>query len=255
MAIKLKLFSCLVYIFTCQNVLDSEAGKKSRKRKRKQNFSERRHSLLPLVRAMMTMDRTDSPCLHTTSMTAMEMMHLKYERANLASLSRVSWRLKYGQRNITGFIRKETQTPLGSKSVPTDVSAHYLNDCLLHEYQYHKESIKRLLQGTSEQAFYSVHAQKVARKVTFTSSIVIICGQTGCSSHGWWCSLRRKSHWSPFTRGWHTCTVWWWRRCSISEKTGEAPHNCRQITGVKMTTNYIILIDWMAVDCLGSIEV
>ncbi|GAA6069383.1 uncharacterized protein LOC113642200 [Tachysurus ichikawai] len=108
----------------------------------------------------------------------MEMMHLKYERANLAYLltcQSVQAR-KYGQKSITGFMRKETQpAPFGDYD-DTDgwnglcVSAHYLTDCLLHEYQCQKEAITKLLQGTFGQAFHSDHTRKVARKVTFTSA-------------------------------------------------------------------------------------
>ncbi|XP_027010876.2 uncharacterized protein LOC113648052 isoform X2 [Tachysurus fulvidraco] len=110
----------------------------------------------------------------------MEMMHLKYERANLAYLLTCQSVLdseadKYGQKSITGFIRKETQpAPFGDYDDIDGwnglcVSAHYLTDCLLHEYQRQKEAITKLLQGTFGQAFRSDHTRKVARKVTFTS--------------------------------------------------------------------------------------
>ncbi|XP_047657792.1 uncharacterized protein LOC125139042 [Tachysurus fulvidraco] len=110
----------------------------------------------------------------------MEMMHLKCERANLAYL--LAWPSvldseagKYGQTSITGFTRKETQpAPFGDYDdidgwSGLSVSAHYLTDCLLHEYQRQKEAITKLLLGTFGQAFRSDHTRKVARKVTFTS--------------------------------------------------------------------------------------
>ncbi|KAK2863731.1 hypothetical protein Q7C36_002885 [Tachysurus vachellii] len=110
----------------------------------------------------------------------MEMMHLKYERANLAYLLTCQSVLDsvagtHGQKSITGFIRKETQpAPFGDYDDIDGwnglcVSAHYLTDCLLHEYQRQKEAITKLLQGTFGQAFRSDHTRKVARKVTFTS--------------------------------------------------------------------------------------
>ncbi|XP_073673185.1 uncharacterized protein [Garra rufa] len=110
----------------------------------------------------------------------MEMMHLKYERAHLAYLLSCQNILdaeagKYGQRSITGFLRNETQpAPFGEYADPNGwsgiaVSAHYLTDCLLHEYQRQERAIIQLLQGTFGQAFHSDHTRKVARKVTFTS--------------------------------------------------------------------------------------
>ncbi|GAA6078233.1 uncharacterized protein LOC113648052 isoform X1 [Tachysurus ichikawai] len=85
----------------------------------------------------------------------MEMMHLKYERANLAYLLTCQSVLdseadKYGQKSITSFMRKETQpAPFGDYDDVDGwngfcVSAHYLSDCLLHEYQCQKEAITKV---------------------------------------------------------------------------------------------------------------
>ncbi|XP_026200512.1 uncharacterized protein LOC113151805 isoform X2 [Anabas testudineus] len=109
-----------------------------------------------------------------------EIMHLKYERANLAYLLSCQNIIdgesgKYGQKTITQFIRQETKpAPFGDYSDSDgwngiSVSAHYLTDCLLYEYQHQEEPIKKLLQGTFGQAFRSDHTRKVARKVTFSS--------------------------------------------------------------------------------------
>ncbi|KAK2861056.1 hypothetical protein Q7C36_005222 [Tachysurus vachellii] len=97
-----------------------------------------------------------------------EMMHLKYERANLAYLLTCQSVLDseagtYGQKSITGFIRKETQPAPFCDYDDIDgwnglcVSAHYLTDCLLHEYQRQKEAITKLLKLTFGQAFRSDH--------------------------------------------------------------------------------------------------
>ncbi|XP_058242028.1 uncharacterized protein LOC131350985 [Hemibagrus wyckioides] len=89
----------------------------------------------------------------------MEMMHLKYERANLAYLLTCQSVLdseagKYGQKIITGFIRKETEpAPFGEYG-----DADGWNG-----------AIRKLLQGTFGRALSSDHTRKVARKVTFTS--------------------------------------------------------------------------------------
>ncbi|TTU93289.1 hypothetical protein Baya_15230 [Bagarius yarrelli] len=104
-----------------------------------------------------------------------KMMHLKFERANMAYLLACQNVLdseseKYSQKSITGFIRKETQTaPFGEYDDADgwnglSVSAHYLTDCLLYEYQHQQEAIQRLLQGTFGQAFRSDHTRKVSRK-------------------------------------------------------------------------------------------
>lgn len=115
----------------------------------------------------------------------MEMMHLKYERANSAYLLTFQIVLdseagKCGQKSI-GFIRKETQPAPFGECGDADgwnglcVSAHYLTDCLLHEYQCQKEAVRKFLPGTFGQAFRSDHTRKVARKVTFMSGAVIVC--------------------------------------------------------------------------------
>ncbi|KAF5880085.1 uncharacterized protein DAT39_023413, partial [Clarias magur] len=110
----------------------------------------------------------------------MEKMHLKYERANLAYLLSCQNVMdgeagKYGQKTITQFIRQDTKPSTFGQYSDSDgwngisVSAHYLTDCLLHEYKHQEGAIKRLLQGTFGQAFRSDHNRKVARKVTFSS--------------------------------------------------------------------------------------
>ncbi|XP_068586790.1 uncharacterized protein [Cebidichthys violaceus] len=110
----------------------------------------------------------------------MEMMRLKFERAHLAYLLSCQNIMdaeagKYDQRTITQFIRQETKPapfreyadPVGWNGI--SVSAHYLTDCLLHEYQHQESAIKKLLQDTFGQALRSDHTRKVARKVTFSS--------------------------------------------------------------------------------------
>ncbi|XP_029026750.1 uncharacterized protein LOC114867838 [Betta splendens] len=110
----------------------------------------------------------------------MEMMHLKYERANLAYLLSCQNIMdgesgRYGQQTITQFIPQEGQPmPFGDYGDSEgwngiSVSAHYLTDCLLNEYQHQEGAINKLLQGTFGQTFRSVHNRKVARKVTFSS--------------------------------------------------------------------------------------
>ncbi|KAM3620742.1 uncharacterized protein V6R79_001354 [Siganus canaliculatus] len=110
----------------------------------------------------------------------MEMMHLKYERAHLAYLLSCQNIMdaeagRSGQRTITQFIRQKTQPDsFGAYEDPhgwngISVSAHYLTDCLLQEYQHQEAAIKKLLQGTFGQAFRSDHTRKIARKVTFSS--------------------------------------------------------------------------------------
>ncbi|XP_056600956.1 uncharacterized protein LOC130418841 [Triplophysa dalaica] len=109
-----------------------------------------------------------------------EMMHLKFERADFAYLLSCQNVLdseagKYGQKTITGFLRNETKpAPFGEYDDPDgwngiSVSADYLTDCLLYEYQRQQVAIRKLLQGTFGQALRSDHTRKVARKVTFTS--------------------------------------------------------------------------------------
>lgn len=110
----------------------------------------------------------------------MEIMHLKFERPHLAYLLSCQNVLdfeagKYGQRGITGFLRKVSQPAPFGEYHDSDgwngitVSAHYLTDCLLYEYQRQQEAIRQLLQGTFGQTFRSDHTRKVARKVTFES--------------------------------------------------------------------------------------
>ncbi|KAJ4939015.1 hypothetical protein JOQ06_028478 [Pogonophryne albipinna] len=109
-----------------------------------------------------------------------ELMHLKYERADLAYLLSCKNIMdgeegKYDQRTITQFLRQETKpAPFGEYGDSDgwngiSVSAHYLTDCLLHEYEHQQGAITKLLQGTFGQAFRSDHTRKVARKVTFSS--------------------------------------------------------------------------------------
>ncbi|TDH12504.1 hypothetical protein EPR50_G00048020 [Perca flavescens] len=82
---------------------------------------------------------------------------------------------KYDLRTITQFIRQETKpAPFGEYGDSDgwngiSVSAHYLTDCLLHEYKHQEGAIAKILQGTFGQAFRSDHTRKVARKVTFSS--------------------------------------------------------------------------------------
>lgn len=111
-----------------------------------------------------------------------EMLHLKYERANLAYLLCCQNVMDgeagaYGQKTITQFLRQKTTPepePFGGYSDPdgwngVSVSSHYLTDCLLHEFKHQKDIMQRLLQGTFGQALRSDHTRKVARKVTFSS--------------------------------------------------------------------------------------
>ncbi|KAA8580421.1 hypothetical protein FQN60_005956 [Etheostoma spectabile] len=93
----------------------------------------------------------------------MEMMHLKYEPAHLAFLLTCQ--------NVMDD-RKPSHGDSGGW-IGISVSAHYLIDCLLHEYQYQEGAIAKLLQGTFGQAFRSDHTRKVARKVTFSSYAVM----------------------------------------------------------------------------------
>ncbi|KAJ8334001.1 hypothetical protein SKAU_G00413200 [Synaphobranchus kaupii] len=110
----------------------------------------------------------------------MEMLHLKYEQAHLACLHSVENVRDgeagvFGHRTITGFIRGDTEAaPFGRYSDAdgwsgVSISAFYLTDCLLHEFQRQEEDINLLLQGTFGQVLRSDHTRKVARKVTLTS--------------------------------------------------------------------------------------
>ncbi|XDV45271.1 hypothetical protein PO909_013391 [Leuciscus waleckii] len=109
-----------------------------------------------------------------------EVLHLKFERAHLAYLLivqnvRDAEAGLYGQKTITGALRKDdTPAPFGGYE-DTDgwhgvsVSAHYLVECLLQEYQRQETALTQLLQGTFGQVFRSDHTRKVARKVTLSS--------------------------------------------------------------------------------------
>ncbi|KAI4793583.1 hypothetical protein KUCAC02_032626 [Chaenocephalus aceratus] len=87
-----------------------------------------------------------------------ELMHLKYERADLAYLLSCKNIMdgeegKYDQKTITQFLRQETKpAPFGEYGDSdgwngTSVSAHYLTDCLLHEYEHQQGAITKLLHG------------------------------------------------------------------------------------------------------------
>ncbi|XP_053092416.1 uncharacterized protein LOC117599093 isoform X2 [Pangasianodon hypophthalmus] len=109
-----------------------------------------------------------------------EVLHLKYERAHLAYLLSVQ-NIRdaeaglYGQMTITGALRTDdTPAPFGGYE-DTDgwrgvsVTAHYLVECLLQEYQRQEAALTQVLQGTFGQVFRSDHTRKVARKVTLAS--------------------------------------------------------------------------------------
>ncbi|KAJ8333427.1 hypothetical protein SKAU_G00414350 [Synaphobranchus kaupii] len=110
----------------------------------------------------------------------MEMLHVKYEQAHLAYFHSVE-NVRDGEagvlghRTITGFIRGDTEAaPFGRYSDAdgwsgVSISAFYLTNCLLHEFQWQEEDINLLLQGTFGQVLRSDHTRKVARKVTLTS--------------------------------------------------------------------------------------
>ncbi|XP_034146737.1 uncharacterized protein LOC114838526 isoform X2 [Esox lucius] len=110
----------------------------------------------------------------------MEMMHLKYERANLAYLLSVQ-NIKdaeaglYGQSTISKYLRRDSTPAAFGGYEDTDgwcgmsVSSYYLTDCLLQEFQRQEPSITQLLQGTFGQVLRSDHTRKIARKVTLTS--------------------------------------------------------------------------------------
>lgn len=111
----------------------------------------------------------------------MEMAHLKYEHANLAYLLSCQNTTDaesgvYGQRTITGYVKQDAKKPASFGGYDdkdgwngVSVSAEYLTDCLLYEYQRQEGVIQKLLQGTFGQSLRSDHTRKVARKVTFTS--------------------------------------------------------------------------------------
>lgn len=52
------------------------------------------------------------------------------------------------------------------------VTAHYLVECLLQEYQRQEAALTQVLQGTFGQVFRSDHTHKLARKVTLSSGIM-----------------------------------------------------------------------------------
>ncbi|KAJ8356342.1 hypothetical protein SKAU_G00191360 [Synaphobranchus kaupii] len=109
-----------------------------------------------------------------------ELLHLKYERANLAYLLAVqnvrdAEAGLYGQKTITGFLHHEdSPAPFGNYE-DTDgwygvsVSSHYLTECLLQEYKRQEPVLNLLLQGTFGQVFRSDHTRRLARKVTLSS--------------------------------------------------------------------------------------
>lgn len=109
-----------------------------------------------------------------------EMLHLKFERAHLAYLLSVQ-NIRdadaglYGQRTITGLLRREdSPAPFGEYDDAdgwngVSVTSHYLIECLLQEYQRQEPALTQLLQGTFGQVFRSDHTRKVARKVTLSS--------------------------------------------------------------------------------------
>ncbi|KAL7370284.1 hypothetical protein ABVT39_024887 [Epinephelus coioides] len=115
-----------------------------------------------------------------TANQVMEMLHLKYEHADLAHLHSVENVRDgeaglYGQQTISGFIRGHNDVaPFGGYAdkdgwCGVSLSAFYLTDCLLHEFQQQEGDINLLLQGTFGQVLRSDHTRKVARKVTLTS--------------------------------------------------------------------------------------
>ncbi|XP_056605055.1 uncharacterized protein LOC130421276 [Triplophysa dalaica] len=109
-----------------------------------------------------------------------EVLRLKYERAHLAYLLSVhnvrdAEAGLYGQKTITGALRKDdTPAPFGGYEDTygwhvVSVTAHYLVECLLQEYQRQGANLTQLPQGTFGQVFRSDHTRKVARKVTLSS--------------------------------------------------------------------------------------
>ncbi|KAI9530475.1 hypothetical protein NQZ68_004493 [Dissostichus eleginoides] len=86
-----------------------------------------------------------------------ELMHLKYERAHQAYLLSCKNIMdgekgKYDQKTITRFLRQETKPARFGEYGDSDgwngisVPAHYLTDCLLHEYQ-HQQGVGHLWTG------------------------------------------------------------------------------------------------------------
>jgi len=109
-----------------------------------------------------------------------ELMHLRYERAHLAYLHGVQniWDAEagaYGQKTLSHLaIKDDTPQSFGGYDdvdgwCGVSVSAHYLTDCLIDEYQRQQSAITSLMQGTFGQVLWSDHTRKVARKVTLSS--------------------------------------------------------------------------------------
>ncbi|XP_064171854.1 uncharacterized protein LOC135243762 [Anguilla rostrata] len=109
-----------------------------------------------------------------------ELLHLKYERANLAYLLAVQ-NIRdaeaglYGQATITGYLQQaDSPAPFGQYEdqdgwYGVSVSSHYLTDYLLQEFQRQEAAFTQLLQGTFGQVFRSDHTRRMARKVTISS--------------------------------------------------------------------------------------
>ncbi|XP_053481092.1 uncharacterized protein LOC128607877 [Ictalurus furcatus] len=137
-----------------------------------------------------------------------EVLHLKYERAHLAYLLSVQ-NIRdaeaglYGQRTITGALRKDDTPAPFEGYEDTDgwygvsVTAHYLVECLLQEYQRQEAALTQVLQGTFGQVFRSDHTRKVARKVTLSSGIM---SSYAVMNENWmilfWMMLQSESEWS-----------------------------------------------------------
>ncbi|XP_054646842.1 uncharacterized protein LOC129189298 isoform X2 [Dunckerocampus dactyliophorus] len=102
-----------------------------------------------------------------------EMLHLKYERANLAYLL-CCQNVMDDKAGTCGKKTNRKPEPFGGYSDAdgwngVSVSAQYLTDCLLREFQHQRDTIQKLLQGTFGQALRSDHSHKVAKNVTFSS--------------------------------------------------------------------------------------
>ncbi|XP_027128246.1 uncharacterized protein LOC113744093 [Larimichthys crocea] len=109
-----------------------------------------------------------------------ELMHLKYEQAHLSYLHSIQniWDAEagaYGQKTLSHLVRKDVMPQSFGSYDDADgwcgvsVSAHYLTDCLIDEYQRQQSAITLLMQGTFGQVLRSDHTRKVARKVTLSS--------------------------------------------------------------------------------------
>lgn len=109
-----------------------------------------------------------------------EVLHLKFERAHLAYLQSVQ-NIRdgeagvYGQKTITGLLRQaDTPAPFGGYSDRdgwngVSISAHYLVDCLVSEFERQEKLLTLLLQGTFGQVLRADHTRKVARKVALST--------------------------------------------------------------------------------------